>query len=308
MAYTTDDLVADIQRDCYLPTAQRNFSPAQLLLIADQELMNGIAPMLVALDAGFFEEDDDQSTVAGQQRYDFSRYAMWNKLRSVELIDSDTPIELDRITQEQKNEYSTSNGRPRAFQFEHAQLVLWPPPDAVYTMRQKIYRRPGRMVLTSSAAQVSSVDSGTGVVTYTGSKPATFTSSSTHDFYSGTSPFRRIGSAISATASPGATQQTFSTDNAALLEAGDWVCVRDEAVFPAIPIELHPHLKDLVIRSISRTQGDAQQYQIQRAEIIERARSEMIAPGNRSVGQPKRISIPAHRIGGYYSNNWRRNG
>jgi len=306
VAYTTDDLVTDIQRDSYLPTAQRNFTPAQLLLIADQELMNGIAPMLVSLDQGFFKEDADQTCVVGQAAYDFDRYAMWTKLRRLELVDTDgeTTIELDQITDEQTGDHSSSNGRPRAFLFESLRVILYPAPDAAYTLRQKIYRRPGRMVPTSSARQVQSVDTGTGVVTYTSAVPATFTSSSVHDFYRGNSPFRRIGTAISATAVGGSTS-TFSTANAALLQAGDWVCMRDETVFPAVPLELAPHLKDLVIRSLARTQGDAQSYQIQRQEIIDRARAEMVAPGNRSVGQPKRLSIPSHRLGlGGYRNRW----
>ncbi len=294
MAYTSDDLVTDIQRNSYLTTAQRNFTPAQLLLIADQELMGALAPMLVSLQQGYYEEDADQTCVVGQAGYDFDQYAMWTKLRMLELLDNTgTPVELTQITPEQKNMYQIGNGLPRGFMLENKQIVLYPAPDDTYTLRQKIYRRPGAMVQTAFAAQVLSVVGTT--VTYTGAKPSTFTASSSHDFYRGISPFRRVGTAITATGSPGATQQTFAADDAALLQPGDWVCVEGQTVFPDIPLEITPHLSDLVIRSLARTQGDSQSYQIQRGEIVERARAELSVTGNRSVGQPQKMSIPTER-------------
>jgi hypothetical protein len=299
VAYTTDDLVTDVQRDSYLPVAQRDFSSSVILNIADQELQETIAPALVAFDDGWFLETDDQDFAASTADYVIPRYAMWGKVRRAEaLTSSGDPRDLVRLTQEQVGGWDTTGtGTPNAYLVMHDVVRVYPKPsDATEDLRLWIYRRPGRMVPTTSAAQVSSVNSGTGVVTYTGAPPATFTSSSTHDFYRGTSPFRRIGTAKAATAQTGSTQ-TFSTTNAALLTAGDWVCVRDETVFPAIPIELHPFLKDLVIRSMARTQGDAAQYQRQRQEIADRMMAVLQAgPGARVVGQPKRISIPVSRV------------
>ena len=302
MPYTSDDLVTDIERDSFTPAAQDQFTAVQKLKIADDELQESLAPILVALDMGYFLEAADTALVSGQSGYDFDRYAMWNKVRRVELLDAGgNPREIDLVTPEQRQNYDiTNNGSPAAFELSHTQIVLLPTPaTATETLRQWIYRRPGRLVPVTSAAVVQSVDTGTGVVTYTASKPSTFTASSVHDFYRGTSPFRRVGTAATATASGGATLQTFSTANAALLQAGDYVCVRDETVFPAVPIELVPFLKDLVIRSLARTQMDQAAYQVARAEIVDRAKAAMAAgPGARAVGHPKKISIPLQRVYG----------
>lgn len=302
MPYTSDDLVTDIERDSFAPAAQDQFTSAQKLKIADDELQESLAPILVSLDAGYFLESADTALVAGQAGYDFDRYAMWNKVRKVEILDANgSPREIELVTPEQRNNYDiTTNGTPRAFELSHTQVVLMPAPaTATESLRQWIYRRPGRLVPVASAAVVSSVNTGTGVVTYTASKPATFTASSVHDFYRGNSPFRRVGTAAAATASGSATTHTFSTTNAALLQAGDYVCVRDETVFPAIPIELVPYLKDLVIRSLARTQMDQAAYQVARSEIVDRAKAAMAAgPGARAVGHPKKISIPLQRVYG----------
>lgn len=299
MAYTTDDLVTAIKRDSYLPAAQRDFGATNLLAVADEALLETIAPALVSHDDGFFLEPADASTVASTQDYQLDRYAMWSKLRRLQMLDSGGSLRtLRRLTSEQAEvEDQDGTGNPESFLMLADKIRLYPIPTGVETLRQWIYRRPGRMVATTAAAQVSSVDSGTGIVTYTGSKPATFTSSSVHDFYKGSAPFRRVGTALSATASPGANTQTFSTTNAALLASGDWVCVRDETVFPALPVELHSFLKDLVIRSITRTQGDRQAYETARAEIRDRMIATLQAgPGSRVVGHPKKLSIPLARV------------
>lgn len=300
MSYTSDDLVADIQRDAYLTAAQRNFTPAQMLTIADQELYDGLAPMLVSMSQGYFEENADSTTTANVASYDLNQFAMWNRLRRVDIIDSNIPFELLQITPEQVLDYDPSTtGRPRVFLFSNSQITLFPIPDRAYTLRQRIYRRPGRLVPVASAAQVLTAVAST--VTYTGATPATFTATSIHDFYDGVSPFRRVDTSVTATGKPLATTQTFAAADVALLSAGDYVSLTGETVFPGIPIELHPHLKDLVIRSMDRTQGDQGQWQTQRAEILERARGTIIGTSNRSTGQPQRISIPAARVG-----TWRR--
>jgi hypothetical protein len=300
--YTSDDLVTDIERDSFAPAAQSQFTAAQKLKIADDELQESLAPILAALDAGYFLESADTALVADQAGYDFDRYAMWNKVRRVELLDANgSPREIDLVTPEQRSNYDiTTNGPPRAFELSHTQIVLLPTPAvATETLRQWIYRRPGRLVPVASAAVVQSVDTGTGIVTYTASKPATFTSSSVHDFYRGNSPFRRVGTAATATASGSATTHTFSLANAALITAGDYVCLRDETVFPCVPIELVPFLKDLVIRSLARSQMDQAAYQVARAEVVDRAKAAMAAgPGARAVGHPKKISIPLQRVFG----------
>lgn len=306
MAYTTDDLVTDIKRDSYLAVAQRDFSSAVLLNIADQELLETIAPALVAFDDGFFLEPAAQDFVASQSDYALDRYAMWGKVRRAErLTSSGDPVDLTRLTQEQVYDWDTTGtGTPQAFLPMHDKVRVYPKPsDATEDLQLWIYRRPGRMVLQASAAQVQSA-SGT-LVTYTGSKPSTFTSSSVHDFYRGTSPFQRVGTAKTATGSAAANTQAFASADVALLQANDWVCLRDETVFPAIPIELHPFLKDLVIRSLARTQGDGDQYQRQRQEIADRMMAVLRAgPGARIVGQPKKISIPYQRVYGQKRRRW----
>lgn len=296
MAYTTDDLVTDIQRDSFLAASQPAWTTAKLLAIADKCVLRRIVPAFMGIGDGYYRETSDVTLVSGTYAYDLPRYAMFNKIHEAYLVDTvgTLGVMLRKDPVDLKYWNATSSGTPLYLRAEGSQLVVNPTPNAGAiiswpTLRLWIYRRPGRMVPTSSAAQVST--SAAGVVTYTSSKPSTFTASSVHDFYSGISPFRRIGSAVTATASPGATQQTFSTANAALVTAGDWVCVRDETVFPPVAIEVLPFLQELVQESIAKTQADRSEQEAAMRAIVDDMMTVVAASANRMEGMPKIASL-----------------
>lgn len=298
MAYTTDDLVLAVKRDSFLPAAQTQWTNSRILELGDKCILRRVVPAFIGIGDGFYRETTDISIVSGTYAYDIPRYAMLNKIHQAMLLGSDG-IKLGRLLRKDpvdlKYWNASSSGTPAMIRFEADQIILNPTPDAgsVATwpyLRVWIYRRPGRMVPTSSAAVVSSVNTGTGVVTYTGAPPATFTSSSVHDFYRSTSPFRRIGSAATASAAAGSTQ-TFSLSNASLLAAGDYVCLRDETVFPPCSIEVVPFLEELIIKSMSITQGDREAVEMSIKEIVDDMMVLVSSASNRADAMPQVASL-----------------
>lgn len=145
-------------------------------------------------------------------------------------------------------------------------------------------------MVTESAAAVVSTAVGT-TVTYTASKPATFTASSVHDFFSHVSPFGRIGTGLTATGSPGATQQSFVAADVALLSAGNWVCLQDETVFPPLPVEMHPHLVSLILLELAATQMDQAAYSTRKDTVLDEMLSLLRGASNRADAQPKTVSL-----------------
>lgn len=270
----SDEFVADVKAMSLLPAVQSQWSHQRILDVAYHEVLSGLVAPLTSIDHGFYREISDITLVADQATYDLPRYTMLGKLYTAYLVDTSGNIgRLQGVNPPENVHFNvTTSGHPWSIRLDGPQIVLNPTPSAADiltwpTLRTFIYRRPGRIVRLSTdgsntgrAATVSSVNSGTGVVTYTGAPPSDFTSSSVHDFYRGTSPFRRIGSAITATAQSGSTQ-TFSTANAALLQAGDFVCLRDETCVMPIPShELLRPLQQLTIAAIAATQGDSSAY------------------------------------------------
>ncbi len=295
-ALYTDDLVTTIKRDSFLTTAQSNFSDDQLLAIAQDHVEATLVPMLLSERDGWFRTSIDIPFVANQADYTLPTYAMYGKLESVQYYDSNAsqirPDQLTRIEIENLGLAlpSTSTGVPCFFSVNSSAITVYPTPTtATDSMRVWFDRRPGKMVATTEAAQVLSINTGTGVVTYTAAPPATFTSSSLQDFYYGASPYQIKGQAT-ATGQTGSTQ-TFGLASAALLAAGDWVCLRDETVFLPVPQELKSFLSDLVIASLARTQQDANLYQAQVQLIAGKAKHALSVTSNRLPGNPKKIRL-----------------
>jgi hypothetical protein len=296
MAVYADDLLTAVARNSFLPTAQGNFSPAQLLAIADEHIQMVFVPMLLSVREGYFRQYLDQLYVDNQSDYTLPTYAMYGRIESVQYIDSAQricPFQLTRIEIENLGDVipSLSTGRPRFFTLNSSALTVYPTPLGVAQDAVRMYfdRRPGKLIVKAQAAQVLSVNAGTGVVTYTSAPPAGFTSSSNQDFYRGQSPYQLLVQST-ATAQSGNTQ-TFPLADAAKLQAGDWVCPLDQSVFLPYPEEMLPFHVDMCIRSLARTQQDSALYQAQVEEIKNRAAAALISSSNRLPGNPKKIRL-----------------
>lgn len=294
MAFYTDDWLASVKRDAFLTTAQGNFTDAQILAIGNDFLFSALIPLLMSEREGFFRESQDISFVASQADYTIPSTAMYGKLESVQYLSQGQilPMQLTRIEIENLGDVlpSLGSGTPRYFTLNSHAITVYPTPTtATDSMRVYFDKRPGTMILKASAAQVLSLNSITGVVTYTGTPPSGYTSSSTQDFYNGSSPYQ-LKRTATATAFSGSTQ-TFPVADVAYLAASDWVTPTGYTVFLPIPEELSPHLKDLVILSMARTQQDAELYNTQQREIVARVKATLSATGNRMPGNPKRVRL-----------------
>lgn len=293
VSYTANSLLDQIKLEAYIPVAQGNFSAAQLLSIADSEILNTICPTLVSMDENWYLESETQAFVGNQASYTLPQYAMWLKLKRVDLMNQNQVLPITRSDVPQLQYSNTNqNGTPYSFFLKHDVVTFFPTPAAgiTYDFRIWFYRRPNQMVVESEAAQILSVNKVTGVVTYTAAPPATYTATSFHDFFAGLSPFRRLVTNAQATAQAGATQ-TFAIADVQDLSPGDWICIHDQTVFPPVPIELYDFVKDLTIAILTKTQSDFDTYNAQKGEIVERMKSVMLAPGARIVSQGKKLTL-----------------
>lgn len=296
---TSDDLLVDFKRDSYIAASQGNYDDSQLLAVADKMILQHVVPLLKSLDSGWYMDYTDQSLSATANTYGIPRYAMYGMLYSVRLVRTSDGVETDDLElytdSDARIHRNGSPGTPNGYELKHNRIWLDRFPGSsdvsTYSLRVYHYRRPGRLVLTSAAAVVQSVNTGTGVVTYTGAPPSTFTSSTLQDFYANQYPFLRLGANIPATALAGSTQ-TFSLANAALLSAGSYVTLEDETVFPDLPIDLYPHLSDLMALQLARSKSDAQQLQIEQAKVVESMRNALASsPGDRVKGRKRKMSL-----------------
>lgn len=295
MAYTADDLILDIKRRSFLPVAQTQFTNDDLLSIADEQILSTIAPMLRRMDQGYWIEAFDQALVADQRRYEFPRYAMWNKVNAIHLVDADGNVVQPLVRTEPYNQRwgrGAASGQPTMCWFEHDKVALDPPPSsaaaASLTLRQWIYRRPNRLIETTGAMQVAVID---GVeVTMASVDADVFYEGVVVDVFSSESPFPRVATAMTL---GGVTGSVFTQTaaEAALLSVGDWVCPRDRTVYPNLPIEMVPFLVSLVVLELSATQMDREAYSIGKDKIVGEMQAILQGASNRADSQPKTVSL-----------------
>lgn len=296
---TSDDLLVDFKRDSYIASSQGNYDDPQLLAVADKMILQHVVPLLKSLDSGWYLDYTDIPLTTTANTYALPRYAMYGMLYSVRLVrisDGVETTDLALYTDSDAMLYrSGTAGTPGGYELKHNRIWLDRTPGtsdvATYSLRAYHYRRPGRLVLTTAAAVVSTVNTVSGLVTYTAAPPATFTAATLHDFYAGQSPFVRLASNIAATAAVGLTQ-TFAAASAALMSAGSYVTLEDETVFPDLPIDLYPHLSDLMALQLARSKTDAAQLQIEQGKVVESMRTALAsAPGDRIKGRKRKMSL-----------------
>jgi hypothetical protein len=270
-----DTWIDTVLRSSYLPAVQGGWNHQELLDTAWEQVVSVMMPMLITSSPRFRRENHDITLVAEQSTYTIPEHAMLRKLHLAHLIDTDgRPGKLHRREPtEDEFFFESTSGHPISIRLHDTYIELNPAPSAADilvwpTLRTWIHRRPGRFVRATDdgsgdnparAAQVLTSSSGT--VTYTTTMPSSFAADSEHDFYSQTEPHRRLGTAVAATGAPSTSSQTFSTANAALVSAGDYVCLKNETCFMPVPVDMGRHIKDLVIFSIGKTQSDKDAYQ-----------------------------------------------
>jgi hypothetical protein len=300
-----DSWIETVLRDSYLPSVQSGFTHQQLLDVAYENFIRTMAPLVTAMRTSLLRESYDITLVAGQATYDIPEHAMLNRIEVGYLLDDDDrPQRLERLEPTQHTLFfRPDSGHPTRITIHDKQIELNPPPSSADitpypTLRTWIWRRPGRFVRASDdgsgnnparGARVTS--SAAGTVTYTTTMPSSFDASSEHDFYSQTHPHRRLATAVAATGAPSTSSQTFATATAALVVAGDYVCLKNETVFMPVPVDMGGHIKDLVIRSLGKTQADKDAYALSQAALQEDIKILFPVAADPMPGNPPAITL-----------------
>lgn len=298
MAYTTDDLVSAVRRLAYVPDAS-DITAAEILARADEEMSTIIADAVKAGREGFWLTSEDISFAASTTGYQIPRRALGRGVVGVGMVNSDgvffTIPQIDPVTG--WNGRTTSiNSYCYSFQ---ADKIVFPtqPPTSGYTLRVWYLRRPSRLVATTSAAAITKAASTT-TLTVTGA-PSWMTALSTPlyvDIVRGDAGFdalyvdrqATLYSSGTLTVSPAITVADFVDTTAIANARVDYVCKRDETVYPTLPIEFHPVLEAATALRILESLKDTEGAQVCAATLAQRKRAavDIVEPRNEEGSRP----------------------
>lgn len=200
--------------------------------------------------------------------------AMWNKLSNAWLWDGERRKYLTPVRTEELADYAlTGTTEPSGVYVEgnHVQLL----PAGACTLEMAYFFRPGDLMKTTSARQILSVDVSTGEVIFSTAIPTAWEALPSMDIHSQYSGAEIKAWDVTPTAAAG-TSVTFSPTaiNGSVfgrktLATGDWVCLAEEAVLPAVPRELHPLIVRAVALRYAEAEGDSTMARTH-AELLDR--------------------------------------
>jgi hypothetical protein len=237
-SFTADDLITSIKKRGRVPTSQTTFTNANLLTLADQELEVGLLPQIMKNREDYYLHETDIDVVSGKSQYRIPKRAIGGKVKSVCLVESNGDENpLEKIDYENRIYYT--NAANPVFYIKNNSIVIVPEPDttlAAQTLRVSYFIRPSSLVLESSAATITAINTNTNEVTVS-AVPSTITASTPIDFVRSDGGFECLDIDVTPT---GLTSTTFTFSSLPTdLEVGDYICLAGETPIPQIPAELH---------------------------------------------------------------------
>lgn len=317
-AYSTDDLVAAVRRRAYLPDTS-DIDAAEILARADEELVTIIADAVKAGREGFWLTREDTSLSPSQTAYQLPRRALGRGVVGVQMVNSDgvgfTIPQIDPVTGWNGRTISITS---YCYSFQADKVVFPTPPPSGYTLRVWYLRRPSRLVEVADAAAVSKALTTT-TLEVTGAPswmtglvdaPPIYVDVVRGDASFDQSYVDQLATDYSGgvvTLSPGVTTSDFVDTTAISNDRVDYVCRRDETVYPTLPIELHPVLESATAVRILESLKDLDGAAAENATLRTRKKAaiDIIEPRNEEGSRPiVRIRSPLRQTFGI-GRRWR---
>ena len=180
MPYTTLDLIKSIERRAVSPTNQLTFQSDEWLVVADEETRGIIVPSITRLREDYFTTYSDISLVRDQAAYAIPARSAGMVVRDLAIVDESNSVKRLRHTEIERVK-SYSSGSPDAFHFRGNKIVLVPTPSTSAGVLRVYYSlSPAKLVVTSEAAVISSIDTDLSAVTVT-SIPSTWATGNRFD-------------------------------------------------------------------------------------------------------------------------------
>lgn len=257
--YTNTNLVTAIRQLAALPDGESTsdtWNTDNVLLRAYDVLLDEVIPKIVSLRGEHFVWEKTQAMTASTSEYDIPERAMGLVLRDLFFTDSNNNTrDIAYLDPEDRDTRSSGSSLGYQWYFKWDKIVITPTPGAGETGSLLIpyFIRPGKLVDTDEAMQITAIDTGTNTVTGS-AVPSDFTDGLSYDFIAetGARQYRGIDYVSSSSTSTTIVFSSLPSD----LAVGDWVAAQFESPIPQIPREWCSVLANATAWEILEAQGD----------------------------------------------------
>ena len=294
--YNATELINLVRDEARIPnTASTGNADSDILNRINEYMLDTLVGLVMEVKDEYFVRTIRQPLAASTSRYRIPDRAMYQKLRDIRYIGSNTENGYSSLAHisvgslDSSRSSTSTNNIPSAFRIEGNHIVLWPAisAGAQGSIDIAYYLTPGELGLPSAAAVGTGKNTDRTQATFVdGTVPTAWTAADTFDIHSPNSgaEVKAVGRSIS---SLGTTAINFSeaVDGSVTgeyeLEIGDYVCLTGEAALPGLPRELHPLIAIGAACTILQDEGDMDVYQ---AKLGLLERSLFGRPDGKSIG------------------------
>lgn len=291
-----DDLILAVQDLAAIPEDDERFGDTEILRLAHTETLSKVLPLIKRHVEGYLSYDKDYALVAAG-RYRIPPRAAMGALLDVKVLSGDREEPVTIIDEHQVGNRTVSHVLQgySAFLKNNCVYTL---PQAISgwtSLRMTYLLRPSRLVLEESAAQVTSIDTGTNTVTCS-TVPTTFSTSTALDVVRA-DPQAEILSIDNTplavvTGTSGTIQLSELPED---LEEGDYLSLAGYSPVILLPEEVIPYLEQCVANRILQAQGDKEALKsgVENAKELKDGISVLITP--RVQNQPD-VLVPSNGL------------
>ncbi|MDQ3234741.1 MAG: hypothetical protein M3Q07_23290, partial [Pseudobdellovibrionaceae bacterium] len=264
----------------------QKFEDDEILAVAYDILTAEVQPLIVNLREEYYVKHLYHTIVAGQAAYRMPDRALGQKLREVKIKHNGKLRDLPQIGVEDVG--SVEIGTPTAFWLESNYLNLYKTPATTEgQLDLSYYLQCSRPVVSTAAAQITNIDTGTGVLT--AACPSTWTTSDTFDLTSRKNSGENLAMDLTATSVSGSSVTFAAADLPSGLTLGDFISLAGETFIIPIPDTAHSLLISMVVAELLHAMGSLNEAGVMegKAERQKAALSALLK--GRVTGAPKRF-------------------
>lgn len=309
---TSSKLIESVRTRAMLPDDTSVYTDQRILDVLNEQMDTALLPALLSINEEHLVVSQDNS-ISSSNRYKIPYRAIGNKLRDVNYSIGGNVYELSRMSLEELSDYrtnGTNNFYNDAFYMEGDEIVLLSSTRSFSNLKMYFYLRPNVIVEESKVGKITTIDAGTGLVTFE-KFPEDFTNFTEFDFVSHVTPNKILKWDVTKASSNASTNSmTFDpSDMPEGLTVGDYVCIKEESPIPNIPTEYHPILAQMAAVHILEALNDTEGLNNATRRLDKMLDAVMQMTDNRVEGAPQKIKqrhTPLMNTLGYFNGRRRR--
>lgn len=312
--FTTTELLSDIKRKSFVPISQITFDDPAILSMADEEIQTGLVPFLMSVREEYLVDFVGIYVDGTTNAFNIPTRAIGAKLKNVTVLinpttQSEQPNErsLPEINAEDAVFNNNFNNflALQSFYLRDNQVILSPSASSFsgQTLNLYYFKRPNKLILTSSCSKITAVTTNTAVVNLV---PTNFgtggTLSITVDVVKANPPFDVLTMDLPITIDTTTNTAVFPANLSTYgINVGDYICLSGESPIPMLPVELFSLLAQRVAVKLLASLGDDKNFQIATDRLKEMEHNIRGLISNRVEGSLRKVinQYPTMGMGPY---------